>query len=50
MCDTNVPNEISVDGFDLGQSDDECGDGYFNDSLNSLTPEDYADLFLENYQ
>ena len=40
-----------VDGFDLGQcDDDECGDGYFNEGWNDLSPEDYADLFLENYQ
>ena len=49
-----------IDDFDLGQVDD-CGDGYFNDwfdtdvlsddgfPLDRLTPEDYADIFLENF-
>ena len=39
-----------IDDFDLGQVDD-CGDGYFNDwqSNNELTAEDYADIFLENF-
>ena len=41
--------ENDIDGFDLGQSDDDCGDGYFNDLLADLSSEDYADLFLENF-
>lgn len=41
MCDF----ETEVDGFDLGQSDDECGDGYFNDLMSiGLTEEECADV------